>query len=165
MAKYGWLQCIAVADGTLFPLTYAPQSKDAPDYHGWKHMYSLLVMIVNDDQRKIRAYMSGHPGSCHDSQVYGAMPLATDPESFFSGQKYFLLGDSAFANSASIVTSFKTLRGHALTPKQEAFNMEVGNLRVTSEHTIGMLKACFPFLHLIPMKITDGPKSVCRIFM
>ena len=41
MAKYGWLQCIAVADGTLFPLTYAPQSKDAPDYHGWKHMYSL----------------------------------------------------------------------------------------------------------------------------
>ena len=57
MAEYGWLQCIAVADGTLFPLTYAPQSKDAPDYHGRKHMYSLSVMIVNDDRRKIRAYM------------------------------------------------------------------------------------------------------------
>ena len=163
MAEYGWLQCIAVADGTLFPLTYAPQSKDAPDYHGRKHMYSLSVMIVNDDQRKIRAYMSGHPGSCHDSRVYGAMPLATDPESFFSGQKYFLLGDSAFANSESVVTSFKAPRGHALTPEQEAFNTKVGNLRVTSEHTIGMLKARFPFLRSIPMKITDDPKSLRRI--
>ena len=70
MAEYGWLQCIAVANGTLFPLTYAPQSKDTPDYPGWKHMYSLLVMIVNDDQKKIRAYLSGHPGSCHDASCY-----------------------------------------------------------------------------------------------
>ena len=163
MAEYGWLQCIAVANGTLFPLTYAPQSKDAPDYHGWKHMYSLSVMIVNDDQRKIWAYLSGHPGSCHDSRVYGAMPLATDPESFFSGQKYFLLGDSAFTNCASVVTSFKVPRGHALTPEQEAFNTKVWN--VTSEHTIGMLKACFPFLCSIPMKITDDPKSVHRCIL
>ena len=91
------------------------------------------------------------------------LPLATDPESFFSGQKYFLLGDSAFANSESVVTSFKAPRGHALTPEQEAFNTKVGNLRVTSEHTIGMLKARFPFLRSIPMKITDDPKSLRRI--
>ena len=111
----------------------------------------------------MKVVMSGMMPSCHDSCVYGAMPLATDPESFFSGQKYFLLGDSAFANSESVVTSFKALRGHALTPEQEAFNTQVGNLRVTSEHTIGMLKACFPFLRSIPMKITDDPKSLHRI--
>ena len=54
-----WINCIAVADGTLFPLTYAPQSSDAPDYHGQKHLYSLLVMIVNDDMKRIRMYNAG----------------------------------------------------------------------------------------------------------
>jgi hypothetical protein len=32
--------------------------------------------------------------------------------------------------------------------------------RITSEHTIGMLKARFPFLRSIPMVITDKPRSV-----
>ena len=43
---------------------------------------------------------------------------------------------------------------------QEAFNTKLGHLRVTSEDTIGMLKARFPFLRSIPMKITDCRKSV-----
>lgn len=30
--KYDFMNCIGVADGTLFPLTYAPESDDAPDY-------------------------------------------------------------------------------------------------------------------------------------
>ena len=34
--KYDFINCIAVANGTLFPLTYEPQSDDAPDYHGRK---------------------------------------------------------------------------------------------------------------------------------
>lgn len=54
--KYDFINVIAVADGTLFPLTYAPESKDAPDYHGRKHQYSLTTMIVNDDRKRIRYY-------------------------------------------------------------------------------------------------------------
>jgi hypothetical protein len=51
-SRYEWYNCIAIADGTLFPLTYEPQSEDAPDYHGRKFAYSISTMIVNDDQKK-----------------------------------------------------------------------------------------------------------------
>ncbi len=68
--EYDWINCIGVADGTLIPLTYAPQSKDSPDYHGRKHPYSLSIMIINDDTKKIRMYRSGNPGSVHDSRIY-----------------------------------------------------------------------------------------------
>jgi hypothetical protein len=43
------------------------------------------------------------------------------------------------------------------------FNTHLGKLRVTSEHTIGMLKARFPFLRSIPMVITDHANSMRRI--
>ena len=52
-AKYNIPNCIAVADGTLLPLMTAPQTDDAPAYHGRKFLYSMSVMIVNDDQKKL----------------------------------------------------------------------------------------------------------------
>ena len=141
-----WINCIGVADGTLIPLTFAPQSSDAPDYHGRKHPYSLSVMIINDDLKRIRMYHAGNPGCVHDSRVYGQLPLSTHPEQYFSNQRYFLLGDSAFTNSPTMVTSFKAPRGHSLTKDQEAFNKALGKIRVTSEHSIGMLTVRFPIL-------------------
>ena len=50
-AKYNIPNCIAVADGTLLPLMTAPQTDDAPAYHGRKFLYSMSVMIVNDDKK------------------------------------------------------------------------------------------------------------------
>lgn len=154
--------CVAVADGTLFPLMSEPQASDAPDYSGRKHLYSLTVMVVNDDRRKIRYYHGGFPGSAHDSRVYASTPLALEPDRFFSPVQY-LIGDSAFENSPSVVASFKAPKGHALDPEHERFNRHLGRLRVLSEHTIGMLKARFPWLRCIPMVITDDPRSVEKI--
>ena len=51
--KYDWVNCIGIANGTLFPLTYEPQSEDAPDYHGCKFAYLMITMIVNDDNKRI----------------------------------------------------------------------------------------------------------------
>ena len=151
--------CIAVADGTLLPLQSAPQSTDAPDYSGRKVPYSLTVMVVNDDQKRIRYIHAGFPGSVHDSRVYRNTALAKNPNEYF-GDKYYLIGDSAFNNSSSVVAKFKAPRGHCLTQEQERFNTHVESLRVTSEHSIGMLKARFPWLRCIPMIITDDPESV-----
>jgi hypothetical protein len=119
-------------------------------------------MIINDDRRKIRYYLSGFPGSAHDWRVYTKTRLFQFPNDYF-GARYFLVGDSAFVNSQTIVTTFKAPRGHPLTTKQEQFNQLLGKLRVTSEHTIGILKARFPWLRSIPMKITDDPNSVRAI--
>ena len=52
-AKNDCINCIGIANGTLFPLTYEPQSEDAPDYHGCKFAYLMTSLIVNDDIKRI----------------------------------------------------------------------------------------------------------------
>lgn len=160
--KYDFINVIAVADGTLFPLTYAPESDDSPDYHGRKHQYSLTTMIINDDQKRIRYYLAGFPGCVHDNRVYSNTPLFQDPGTYF-GNNFYLLSDSALTNSSTVVSSFKCAKGHKLPVIQEEFNTLLGRPRVLAEHTIGMLKGRFQILKSIPMVITNRKKSVKRI--
>jgi hypothetical protein len=100
---FGWVNCIGTVDGTLFLLTYAPRSSDASNYKGRKHIYALTTMIVNDDKRKVRKYLSGFLCSAHDNRVYRSMGLSQTPSEFFGSggdpTRYFLLGDSVFSNS------------------------------------------------------------------
>ena len=125
--RYQWLNCVAVADGTLFPLMVEPQSIDAPNYHGRKFQYSMSCLVVNDDTKRIRYYLSGFPGCAHDNRVYRNSDLAERPNEFF-GNHQFLVGDSAYANSKTVVSSFKKPKGHQLTEEQEAFNFVVTQL-------------------------------------
>ena len=154
--------CTAIADGTSLPLQKEPQSLDAPDHSGRKHQHSLTMMVVNDDNKKMRCFHAGFPGSAHDNRVCAATPLFSNAADCF-GNNCHLIGDSAFENSSSVVASFKAPRGHSLGWEQERFDTHMGRLRVASEHTIGMLKARFPWLRCIPMLTTDDPRSVRRI--
>jgi hypothetical protein len=160
--EYHWPNTVGIADGTLFPLTYEPQSEDAPDYSGRKFKYSLTVMIVNDDNRRIRYYYAGMPGSCHDARVYRQTKLFKNPAAYFSpGQ--FIVADSALPNSATVVSAFKSPTGYALGEEEQKFNTHLGRLRVLSEHTIGILKGRFPWLKSIPMVLTDKPSSLRKV--
>ena len=47
-SKYDFPHCVGLADGTLFPLAFEPQTEDAPDYSGRKYGYSLSTMIICD---------------------------------------------------------------------------------------------------------------------
>jgi hypothetical protein len=160
--EYRWPKCVAIADGTLFPLAYEPQSDDAPDYSGRKFKYSLTVMIVNDDERRIRYYYSGMPGTCHDARVYRATQLFKHPEQYF-GPNQYLVADSAIPNSPTVVSAYKCPNGYSLGPEETRFNTRLGKLRIISEHTIGILKGRFPWLKSIPMVITEDPSSVRKI--
>jgi hypothetical protein len=151
--------CVGFIDGTLFPLAFCPSSKDAPDYSGRKHAYSLSVMIVNDDQRMIRYYLSGWPGSSHDNRVWSNSDLCQRPKEFFSERQY-LLGDSAYENSWFMVSSYKCPKGMELARPQELFNAALAKPRISAEHTIGMLKGRFPWLRSIRMKINENKKSL-----
>jgi len=116
-------------------------------------------MIICDYNKKIRYYLAGYPGSCHDNFVYINTGFARKP------QDYFLLiehdmGDSAFANSPHMVSSFRKAKGELLEPDNEAFNTKLAKLRIRSEHCIGILKGRFPWLRSIQMKVTDDPKSM-----
>jgi len=70
------------------------------------------------------------------------------------------MGDSAFANSPFIVSSFRKAKGELLEPDNEAFNTKLAKLRIRSENCIGILKGRFPWLRSIRMKMTDDPMSM-----
>lgn len=67
--EYKFKHCVGFVDGTLFPLAFEPQTRDAPDYSGRKYGYSLSTIIVCDDQRLIRYYLTGWPGCTHDNRI------------------------------------------------------------------------------------------------
>jgi hypothetical protein len=52
--EFDFPRCVGIANGTLFPLAFEPQTLDAPDYSGRKYGYSLTTMIVCDNKRWIR---------------------------------------------------------------------------------------------------------------
>ena len=162
LKKTGFPNVVGIADGTLFPLAFEPETEDAPDYKGRKHTYTLTVMIICDYDRKIRYYHSGYPGSAHDNRVYRNMDLCQNPKNYFS-ENEFNLGDSAFSNSPYMVSSFKKPFGEEIPEEHERFNKLLSKVRMRSEHTIGILKGRFPWLRSIRMKITTKKRSLRRI--
>ena len=123
MTKYRIPKCLACADGTLLPLTYAPRSIDAPDYSGRQYAYSITCMIVNDDQKRVRYFNAGFPGSAHDQHEYLHTKLHKSPTDYFGDNlDYFLVTDSAMKSSSTVIPCFKAPRGHELTSDQSKFN-------------------------------------------
>ncbi|ODQ52951.1 hypothetical protein SAICODRAFT_40377, partial [Saitoella complicata NRRL Y-17804] len=99
--------------------------------------YGLQATIVCNDQRLIRHFNCFLPGSQHDSTAYKDLPLHLNPDAYFSPTQY-LLADSAYCNTMSVVTPFKQDQGY--TTQKSGFNREVSHTRVTVEHTIGVLQ-------------------------
>jgi hypothetical protein len=161
-SKYDFPHCVGIADGTLFPLAFAPEGEDAPVYSGRKYGYSLTCMIISDHTRRIRHYLAGFPGSAHDNRVFKATKLYQKPEQHFDRMQY-ILGDPAFENSWFMVSAFKKPKDEPIPQKHEQFNGKLASLRIISEHCIGILKGRFPWLRSIRMKTTNIKKSIKRI--
>ena len=106
--------------------------------------------------------MSGFPGSAHDNRVYNATKLVRNPTKYF-GDKFYVIGDSAFENSNTMVSAFKCPRNQQLCAEKEKFNTRLAMLRIISEHTIGIVKGRFPILKSMPMKITNNTNSLKQI--
>jgi hypothetical protein len=159
---YDFPHCVAIADGTLFPLAFEPQTEDAPDYSGRKFRYSLSTMIVCDHTRRIRHYLAGFPGSAHDNRIFKATKLALDPSSYFDPMQY-CVGDSAFENDWFMVSAFKKPKGMAIPRQHENFNEKLAKMRIISEHCIGMLKGRFPWLRGIRLLVTEKKQSIREI--
>ena len=106
LKDFKWPNCVGVIDGTLFPLAFRPRSKDAPDYSGRKHVYSISSLIICDDQRRIRYVNAGWPGTAHDNRILKNSKVFQCATSFFSSKQY-ILGDSAFDNMWFLVSAFK----------------------------------------------------------
>ena len=160
--KFDFPNCVGMGDGTLFPLQFSPSTDDACDYSGRKYKYSITCFIINDDERRIRAYMAGWPGSVHDNRVFGNMRMNRYPLDHFSHSQY-ILSDSALENCEFVVAAFKKPPLNPMPREHERFNTKLATARISAEHTIGILKGRFRWLKHIRMKISKDKSRMVRI--
>ena len=119
------------------------------------------MLVVNDDQRRIQYFNAGWPGSTHDDRVFRNSRIVQKLNEHFRETEY-IISDSAYSPMDFMVSTYKKPIGAPLQPDKEIFNTELSKPRVSSEHTIGILKGRFPFLHSIRMRLT-GKRSFKKI--
>jgi hypothetical protein len=151
-AASGFPSCLGFIDGTLFPLAEKP-GKDGEDYYSRKGSYGLAGLIVCDDQKRIRHVYTGWPGCAHDARVFENSQLALQTNQFFMGNQY-LLADSGYTPSSTIIPCFKKLPNQGLLQDRKRFNSKVAHVRINVEHCIGILKARFQSLKGLRLRIS-----------
>ncbi|KAI7966338.1 hypothetical protein MJO29_002086 [Puccinia striiformis f. sp. tritici] len=152
--------CISFVDGTIFPLASAP-TKHKEDYWMRKMVYAVNSLIVCNWQQRVIYAVHGWCGSAHDQRVYKNSLLYRNPRQFFSPGEY-LLADSAYTSTNTVIPAFKRAPGRPLPPEKQQFNYELSHNRVIVEHTIGMLKNRWQSLKSLSIEIL-GKKTAKRL--
>lgn len=136
-SKYGLKGCIGIVDGTLIPIS--EPSDDGQDYFDRKRQYSTNLMLVVNEHAQIIYFVSGCPGSWHDSRVWGLAEPATattEPARthwYGPGERY-IIGDLAFTSKEIMLVAFE---GDKLSPVQLKFNECFAKARAIVEHCNG----------------------------
>jgi hypothetical protein len=89
-ADFGLPNCIGVADGTLLPLAFWSSTEDYADYKGRKLLYTLTMLVVNDDQRRIWYFHGGWPGSTHADRVFRSCRIVQELQAHFQHMEYII---------------------------------------------------------------------------
>lgn len=144
LEEYGFPSCVGFIDGSLIPLAYSP-SWSHQDFYSRKGFYAISCQIVCDHNKRITHLHSGFAGGAHDMRVYNASTLYTKPSRHFQGNEY-LLADSAYAASLTVLPVFKKPSGSELSRDLKHFNYRHAQARVNVENTIGMIKSRFQSL-------------------
>ena len=147
---------VAMMDGTLLPLGICPSCDGCRLQWEKIPIYSLTANVINDDHRRIRAYLAGFPGSAHDNRVWKHMAQCRNPEEYFDEMQYILC-DTAYEPSTFCIPAYKCQTGYVQPSDQEYFNSCLATPRVITEHTMGLWKGRFPWLRNIRMLITNDP--------
>ncbi|KAE9305281.1 hypothetical protein PR003_g21538 [Phytophthora rubi] len=149
--KYGFVNCIGMADGTLFPLEFKPETKGEA-YYSRKGYYAVNALVMCDDVARVRQIVVGWPGSVHDNRVWRNSPQNQNKDVFFQDSEY-ILGDSAFQASRVMIPAFKKPAGGVMDPSHAYFNTQLAKVRIKSEHCIGLVKTRFQYLKGIRSKL------------
>ncbi|RPB25680.1 hypothetical protein L211DRAFT_806296, partial [Terfezia boudieri ATCC MYA-4762] len=103
----------------------------------------------------------GHTASVHDSTAFKSTALYRNFNSHFDPEEY-VLADRAYPLEQHIITPFQETTSRQ--PMDAAFNYELSVPRRKIEHAFGVLKARWPTLSNIPVRINtdkeDGHQRV-----
>ena len=158
----GFKDCVGIIDGTMIFLHRRP-SEHFECYYSRKSEYAIHCTIVCDDNCRVTYFLAGWPGSVHDNRVLRNTKLFKNKAEYF-GLNEYLLGDSAYSSSQIMVQALKKTRGQYDLPiRKERFNTLLAEVRIKSEHCIGILKGRFPCLRRINVWIRKGRSQLKHI--
>jgi hypothetical protein len=147
-------KCVGAIDGTHLGLAVKPEL-DGEEYFTRKQNYAVAATVVCDDHKIIRYINVSWPGSAHDQRVYQNSVMYRIPSLYFSDLEY-LLGDSAYTPSSTMVPDYKEYGGQVtLAAGQVFFNDLLSSCQPMIENTIGFWKGRFPFLRNIWVRIVS----------
>lgn len=147
--------CIGFLDGSVVVLKYKPML-DSEAYYSRKSTYGFNLQAICDWERRFIWVSMSHTASAHDSTVFKSSPLYRDIQRFFTQDEY-VLADKAYALERHVITPYKD--PIAKRPTHSAFNYALSTPRVRIEHAFGILKARWPSLSDIPLRIGEDVHS------
>ena len=153
--------CISIVDGTLFPLFQKPVGEPLDYFCYRKQQYGFQCIIICAEKHLMTQFIAGHPGSVHDSRSFQTMPVCVSPLDHFNAHEY-ILADSAYPSTLNTVTPFKRTSS-PLTSNQKLYNKRLSSLRISVEHTIGILKGRFSSLKEVRFVLSTRSSYRCAI--
>ena len=144
-------RCIGFLDGSNIILRDRPLN-DPEAYFSRKKNYGFNLQAICDWNGKFIWVYMGHTASAHDSTAFKSTDLYRTLNSYFDPEEY-ILADKAYALERHIITPFKEPASRQAD--NAAFNKQFSKARVKIEHAFGVLKARWPTLRDIPVRIGE----------
>ena len=143
---HGFINC-------TFPLNFAP-TVNVEYYFTRKGDYATKGLVICDNTARKTWIVMGGPGSIYQNRVWSNSKIYLGKDKRFTHKEY-LLGDSAFSTSPVMVPAFKKGNNANLSEERKYFNTKKAQIRIKSEHCIGLLNAWFQHLRGFWHVITD----------
>lgn len=104
---------VGCIDGTHIPIL-VPNNSSAETFRNRKGFFSLNIQMICGPDMKVYDIDAGWPGSCHDSTIWRSSGIFNRFRSGeFAGR--YLLGDSAYPLSKSMISPFRNPVGRQST--------------------------------------------------
>ncbi|KAE8182305.1 hypothetical protein CF328_g8556 [Tilletia controversa] len=140
-------------DGTDIVLYERPGgSLNGDEFFNRKRRYAINLTAICDRSMLFTYMLVGWPGSVHDSRAWSVSAPRRNPERFFD-EDQFLLADSAYKNTDTLVTPYKKPLSNLLPNRR--FNHLLSSVRIDIEHAFGLLKGRWASLKSLRLRL-DG---------
>jgi hypothetical protein len=140
---------VGIVDGTHIRIMAPPANH--PIYPGVvyycrKKKYAINTQIICNANKLILSINARFPGSVHDSAIWMTSGIRRYLQQIYvlNNQENYLLGDSGYPLEPWLLVCF--MNPQEDTPESR-FNTALSQLRMTIEHTNGLLKSRFRCLH------------------
>jgi hypothetical protein len=143
--KHGLGGAVLSTDGTYGVLSQKP-GLQGESYWTRKCNYAFNLQLFTDDNKLVRHYNLGWPGSVFDNKIFERTKICMERERYFSDGQY-LLADAGYALKDFVLTPYR--QPAASLPHNRIFNEVHSSARVAVEHVNGMLKGRFQSLKSI----------------